>query len=47
VSKSKKSSAPVKAKADWEAIEREYRTGRFTDQELAAHFNDVVTRQAI
>lgn len=36
-----------KKKADWEAIERDYRTGKFSDQELADKHGNVVTRQAI
>jgi hypothetical protein len=39
---------PVKRRrADWEAIERDYRTGKFTDQELADKHGNVVSRQAI
>lgn len=34
-------------RADWEAIERDYRTGKFTDQELADKHGNVITRQAI
>lgn len=34
-------------KADWEAIERDYRTGVFSDAELADKHGNVVTRQAI
>lgn len=34
-------------RADWEAIERDYRTGKFTDQELADKHGNVVSRQAI
>jgi hypothetical protein len=34
-------------RADWEAIEREYRTGRFSVQELSDKFGNVVSRQAI
>lgn len=37
----------AKPKADWEAIERDYRTGRFSDQELADKHGNVVSRQAI
>lgn len=36
-----------KRRADWDAIERDYRTGKFTDQELADKYDNVVTRQAI
>lgn len=36
-----------KRAADWEAIEREYRTGKWSDQELADHFDNIVSRQAI
>lgn len=36
-----------KRRADWEAIERDYSTGQFTDQELADKHKNVVTRQAI
>lgn len=39
--------APVRRRADWEAIERDYRTGQFSDQELADKHGNVVTRQAI
>jgi hypothetical protein len=39
---------PEKRKrVDWEAVERDYRTGRFTDQELATKFGNLVSRQAI
>lgn len=39
---------PVKRRRmDWEACERDYRTGKFTDQELADKFGNVVSRQAI
>lgn len=38
---------PTRPKADWEAIERDYRTGKWTDQELADKHGNVVTRQAI
>lgn len=34
-------------RADWQAIERDYRTGKFTDQELADKHGNVVSRQAI
>jgi hypothetical protein len=34
-------------KADWEAIERDYRTGTWSDHELAEKHGHVVTRQAI
>lgn len=34
-------------RADWQAIERDYRTGQFTDQELADKHGSLVTRQAI
>lgn len=34
-------------RADWEAIERDYRTGQFSDQELADKHGNVVTRQAV
>lgn len=34
-------------RADWEAIERDYRTGQFSDQELADKHGNVVSRQAI
>lgn len=42
-------SAPAqpRRRADWEAIERDYRTGQFSDQELADKHGNVVTRQAI
>lgn len=44
----KKAPAPAKRKRiDWEAVERDYRTGKFTDQELADKFGNLVTRQAI
>lgn len=36
-----------KPRADWEAIERDYRTGKLSDQELADKHKNVVTRQAI
>lgn len=39
--------APKKRRADWEAIERDYRTGNFTDQELADKHMNVVSRQAV
>lgn len=39
--------APGRRRADWEAIERDYRTGQFSDQELADKHGNVVTRQAI
>ena len=39
--------AAKKRRADWEAIERDYRTGKFTDQELADKHGNVVSRQAI
>lgn len=39
--------APARRRADWEAIERDYRTGQFTDQELADKHGNVVSRQAI
>ncbi len=38
---------PKRQRADWEAIERDYRTGAFSDAELAAKHGDIVTRQAI
>lgn len=38
---------PVRRRADWEAIERDYRTGQFSDQELADKHGNVVTRQAV
>ncbi len=41
------SQQPTRRKADWEAIERDYRTGRFTDQELVDKHGNVVTRQAL
>lgn len=49
--KSEKSSAPVKPKpkADWSAIERDYRTGKYTLRELAAkHGSDhgLISRKA-
>ena len=37
----------TKPKADWEAIERDYRTTNLSGAELAARHGDVVTRQAI
>ena len=39
--------ASVRRRADWEAIERDYRTGQFSDQELADKHGNVVSRQAI
>jgi len=36
-----------RARADWQAIERDYRTGKFSDQELADKHGNVVSRQAI
>ena len=39
--------APRRQRADWEAIERDYRTGQFSDQELADKHGNVVSRQAI
>lgn len=39
--------ATSRVRADWEAIERDYRTGKFSDQELATKHKNVVTRQAI
>lgn len=39
--------APVRRRADWEAIERDYRTGQFSDQELADKHGNVISRQAI
>ncbi|CAN7367427.1 hypothetical protein LJR074_002176 [Acidovorax sp. LjRoot74] len=39
--------APERRRADWEAIERDYRTGQFSDQELADKHGNVVSRQAI
>jgi hypothetical protein len=42
------SNQPAKRrKADWEAIERDYRTGTWSDQELADKHGNIVTRQAI
>lgn len=38
---------PKRQKADWEAIERDYRTGKWSGQELADKHGNVVTRQAI
>lgn len=38
---------PARRRADWEAIERDYRTGQFSDQELADKHGNVVSRQAI
>jgi hypothetical protein len=38
---------PKRKRADWQAIERDYRTGKFTDQELADKHGNVVSRQAI
>lgn len=38
---------PVRRRADWEAIERDYRTGQFSDQELADKHGNVISRQAI
>lgn len=40
-------SKPRRQRADWEAIERDYRTGAFSDQELADKHGNVVTRQGI
>lgn len=37
----------MRRRADWEAIERDYRTGQFSDQELADKHGNVVSRQAI
>lgn len=37
--------APKRARVDWDAIKRDYRTNKFTDIELASHHN--VTREAI
>jgi hypothetical protein len=42
-----KEATPKRARADWEAIERDYRTGAFSDHELAVKHGNVVTRQAI
>lgn len=39
--------ASRRRRADWEAIERDYRTGQFSDQELADKHGNVVSRQAI
>lgn len=45
--------ATSKRRADWEAIERDYRTGKFSDQELQDKHgvdkdgNQIITRQAI
>lgn len=39
--------APGRRRADWEAIERDYRTGQFTGQELADKHGNIVSRQAI
>jgi MarR-like DNA-binding transcriptional regulator SgrR of sgrS sRNA len=41
----KKKAAAGKARADWDAIERDYRTGKFTLRELAAKYD--VSHQAI
>lgn len=41
------SATPARRRADWEAIERDYRTGQFSDQELADKHGNVVSRQAI
>lgn len=38
---------PARRRADWEAIERDYRTGQFSDQELADKHGNIVSRQAI
>lgn len=38
---------PPRRRADYQAIERDYRTGAFTDQELADKYGNVVSRQAI
>lgn len=38
---------PAPAKPDWMAIERDYRTGRFSDQELADLHGNTVSRQGI
>lgn len=38
---------PKKPRVDWDAVERDYRTGKFTDQELADKHGNRVTRQAI
>lgn len=42
-----KPQAPKKRRMDWEAVERDYRTGRFTDQELADKYGNLVSRQAV
>ncbi len=39
--------APGRRRPDWEAIERDYRTGQFSDQELADKHGNVISRQAI
>lgn len=39
--------ATQRQRADWDAIERDYRTGRFTDQELVNKHGNLVTRQAL
>lgn len=39
--------SPEHRRPDWEAIERDYRTGQFSDQELADKHDNVISRQAI
>jgi len=45
--KAKPTTTPRKRLMDWEAVERDYRTGRFTDQELADKYGNLVSRQAV
>lgn len=42
-----KPKAATRPQMDWEAVERDYRTGRYTTTELASKYGNVVTRQAI
>jgi hypothetical protein len=44
-SQKSQSPAPGRRKVDWDAVERDYRTGKFTDSELSAKHK--VTREAI
>lgn len=44
---SKPQAKPVRQRVDWDAVERDYRTGKFTDQELVTKHGNLVTRQAL
>ena len=45
--KSASKAAPPKKRADWDAIERDYRTGKFTLRELEAKQFRVLTHQLV